>query len=244
MRNDIACKILQQAIDIYNLTAGVSMSDKGKATISFKEMKSSFSQPDTTSQLIEKEVITLKTNPSKHTLGWSYEPVSRAFSEIFIYSHARLEDHERGEKLTQRGEMFRKDVRSNLEKVMLGINTLTSKWEQDLADHEYKINDNYTNPVEVEFTISTPEERQFLKMIESFDYFLIILDNLWHCQEQSMEDKQRVTGKVAQRISGLVTNARKKASTLRRIRLNQSDDAQSDDDQLSNTSAETEKVNA
>lgn len=201
------------------------MSDENKshsiaAITNISQLKENIYSTNANSHLIQNCTLSLKTNPSKYTLARGYEQIKNAFLEIFLLSHSKFHnDNERQELLREKADHVRAEITSNMAKINKGLNLLTTKWEEELAIHEYKINDNYTNPIEIDFSIKVPEERDYLKLIESLDYFIIVLDNLWHYKEQTIEDKQRVTGDVINKFTGLVRNATLKAGVLRKIRL-------------------------
>lgn len=186
--------------------------------LSVKELSEALSGPDGSSQIIEERVITLKTNPAKHTLGWSNEDIGRAFNELFMYSHAKLGDKESQAIIDEKGKMYREEVISNMENVVKGIHALTTKWELELAELEHSINKNYSNPVEVKLNPSTPEEHDYIGLIEALDYFVIIQDNLWMAKSETIEAKQRVQQNINKKISSFVSNARSKAKILKSIR--------------------------
>jgi hypothetical protein len=190
------------------------------APLSISELRDSLKGPGGSSQIVEERIITLKTNPSKHTLGWSNEEIARAFKELFMHSYAKLNDKDKQIALDEKANMYRDEVIHNMQNVSKGILALTTKWEQELAELEHRINNKYSNPIEVTLNPSTPQEHEFISLVEAFDYFVIIQDNLWMAKSESIEAKNRVQQAINKKISSFVSNARTKARIIRNIRMN------------------------
>jgi hypothetical protein len=192
--------------------------------LSMDELRKSLATVDGGSQIIEERVITLKTNPSKHTLSWSLEDISRAFKELYMHSYVKLGNKEKQNALDTKADMFRTEVLQNLKNVKSGLVALTTKWEQELVELEHNINSNYSNSVEVTLNPATPQEHDFITIIENLDYFIIIQDNLWMAKGESIAAKNRTQQSVNKRISALVTSARTKSRIIRNLRLELKDD--------------------
>lgn len=187
--------------------------------LTLDELRKNLSVADSSSQIIEERIITLNTNPAKHTLAWSNEDISRAFRELFMHSYAKLGNKLSQGDFDQKASNYRNEVAKNMANVLTGIQHLTTKWENELVELEHPINDNYSNPIVVKLNPSTPEEHDFIRIIEALDYFVIVQDNLWMAKGETLEQKQKVQQSVNKRISALVSNARVKSKTLRNLRL-------------------------
>jgi hypothetical protein len=102
--------------------------------------------------------------------------------------------------------------------ITLDLEKLTTKWEVLLANQGHMIISEYSHPVTVELEPKTPQEIDYLKIIETLDWFCVIQDNLWMANEQPMANKQQVLNSVTKKINGFVHNVKTKANVLRRIR--------------------------
>jgi hypothetical protein len=187
-------------------------------TITLDGLKEALEESGSSSQLIAKKSISLKTNPSKTTLSRTHNDASNAMKELFIHSFAKLQDRGLHEVLHKKGTDFREEVQNNMSNITQDIEKLTTKWEVYLADMGHEINSNYSNPATVELEPKTPQEIMYLKIIETLDWFCVIQDNMWMANEQSMDSKQQVLRSVTKKIHNFVHSAKTKANVLRRIR--------------------------
>lgn len=186
-------------------------------SVSIQELSKSL-EDHTGSQIQVSHQLYLRTNPAKHTLAKEYARIPKSLVELFLKSHQKMRNDEANTIYQDKATAYRTDITRQMQNIRHDIQKLTNKWVLQLNEINYKVNTNYNNPVSVDVQIIAPQEREFYEIIEEMDYLLVILDNLWHAKEQSIEDKQRVTNQIVKGISGLGINAERKARGLVRLR--------------------------
>ena len=175
-------------------------------------------ETDPNSQIQVTQNVTLRTNPAKHTLAKEYQRIPRAIVELFLKSHQKMTNTEDTLAYNQKADSYRKEVAAQINNIREDMEKLTSKWEIILAEMGHSIETNYNNTQTIQVQITAPEERDFYDLIETMDHLLVVMDNLWFAKEQSLEDKQRVTGHLVKAMAGLGANSERKAKALIRLR--------------------------
>ncbi|MCA6065405.1 hypothetical protein [Thalassolituus marinus] len=170
------------------------------------------------SQIQVEHTVFIRTNPAKHTLAKEYQRIPKSLQELFLRSHQTMRNKEANALYQEKAKGYREEISRQMGNIREDLEKLTNKWEILLTEIGHQINTNYNNPATVVVQITAPQEREFYELVETMDYLLVVMDNLWHAKEQSLEDKQRVTNNIVKGVAGLGVNAERKAKGLVRLR--------------------------
>lgn len=214
--------------------------------ISPEEMAAELDSGAPSSQLIDIREYLIRANPTKRTIALEHERVTRSLKTVFIGSYRTVNDREARQLYKNKTKLFRDEIRSQMKNVTRELQKLTNKWEIELDNLGVEPSDTFSNPTLLKVNITSPEEAQFWEIIQSMDWLLIVMENLWHYRKLEMENKQDVVHSITRQIYSIGRNLENRAGSIRgmnaTIRKNENQESELEEDKTTDLQADILKI--
>lgn len=169
------------------------------------------------SQIDLKKVIRINTKAVKTTLIKNYENIEYSFRNLFRNSYRKFNDPEIKIEYDKKAKVEREQVLSQVRNITSFFQTILDDYEQEIHTRKLIIQDQYTNPTDIELQIEVPEMNAIINLFEIGDNVQVLGENLWLAGVIDIESKQELTTEFAKRIQNLGRNASIKANSLMKI---------------------------